>query len=97
MPLVFTEPSDNVEMPEAIVEIDSVDSRRARLCSEDLRGGSVGVGRGAVALRGGGLGGRAGDSFGVSGFTAMGWLPRCRAEVGALLKMGGLLTVCWRW
>jgi len=66
------EPIDIVEMPEAIVEIDSVDSRRFKLrLSEGLRGGNVGVCRGVpllleVLFRGGGRGGSAGDSRGLS-------------------------------
>jgi hypothetical protein len=97
---VLLDPSDNVDMPDAIVEIDSLDSRRLRLrLSEGLRGGRVGVCLGVLLLvvlfRGGGRGGRAGDGRGLS--TAMGWLPSCLAVVGALLRMGGLLTVCCRW
>lgn len=61
-------------MPEAIVEIDSFDSRRLRLrLSEGRRGGRVGVCRGVlllvVLLRGGGRGGKAGDNFGLSDAT----------------------------
>jgi hypothetical protein len=78
-------------MPDAIVDIDSDDSRLRRLDdSETLRGGSEGVCRG-VALRGGGRGGRTGDIFGDS-CTISGWFPSCRADVDALLRTGGLLT-----
>jgi hypothetical protein len=97
---VLLEPRERVEMPEAIVEIDSVDSRRFKLrLSEGLRGGSVGVCLGVpllvVLFRGGGRGGSAGEIFGLS--TAVGWFPSCLALVGALLRIGGLLTVCCRW
>ena len=95
-PFVFTDPNDSVDIPDAIVEIDSEDSRLRTLDSDALRGGSVGVCRGVLALRGGGRGGSAGETFGFSdSFTTMGWFPSCRAEVGALLMTGGLLTV-WR-
>jgi hypothetical protein len=57
---------------------------------EGVRGGRLGA---FDLFRGGGLGGRAGDLFGVGGGTGAGWLPRCLVVVGALLKMGGLLTV----
>lgn len=40
--LVLTEPRDSVETPEATVDMDSVDSRRVRLRSDDLRGGRAG-------------------------------------------------------
>jgi hypothetical protein len=52
---VLVEPKESVEMPEAIVEIDSFDSRLLMLCSEDLRGGRLGVVRGGSVgvLRGG--------------------------------------------
>jgi hypothetical protein len=99
---VLLEPSERVDMPEAIVEMDSVDSRRFKLrLSEGLRGGRVGVCRGVlllvVLLRGGGRGGKAGDGLGLGISAATGWLPSCRALVGALLRIGGLLTVCCRW
>lgn len=71
MPFAFTEPSDSVDIPEATVDTDSVDSRRLTLCSEDLRGGSAGVCRGVEFVRGGTLGGNAGEILGVS-FTATG-------------------------
>lgn len=97
VPFVLTEPKDSVEMPEAIVEIDSEDSRRVTVwCSEGLRGGRAGVCRGVVPLRGGTRGGSAGEIFEVgASLAATGWLPSCRAEVGALLRMGGLFTD-WR-
>lgn len=83
-------------MPEAMVEIDSDDSRFLTLGSDALRGASAGDGRGVLALRGGGRGGSAGETLGFSdSCTTMGWLPSCRADVGALLRTGGLLTV-WR-
>lgn len=95
-PYVFTEPNDKVETLEAIVEIESEDSRLRTLDSEDLRGGSVGVCRGVLPLRGGSRGGSAGETFGLAvSFATAGWLPSCRADVGALLRTGGLLTV-WR-
>lgn len=94
VPFVFTEPKDSVEIPEAIVEMDSEDSRLRTLDSEALRGGRVGVGRGVLPLRGGGRGGSAGEILGLAvSFTGAGWLPSWRAEVGALLRTGGLLTV----
>jgi hypothetical protein len=98
---VLLEPSEKFDMPDAIVEIDSFDSRRLRLrLSEGLRGGRVGVWRGVpllgVLMRGGGRGGSAGDDLGLGHSAATGWLPSCRALVGALLRMGGLLTVCCR-
>lgn len=83
-------------MPEATVEIDSEDSRLRTLDSEGLRGGSAGVGRGALPVRAGGRGGKAGETFGLGvSFTTMGWFPSWRADVGALVSTGGLLTV-WR-
>lgn len=99
---VLLEPSDSVDMPEAIVDIDSFDSRRPRLrLSEGRRGGREGVCRGVVLLvvllRGGGRGGSAGDRRGLGLSTTKGWLPMCLAVVGALLRIGGLFTVCWRW
>lgn len=72
----------------------SEDLRGGRLgvFSEDLRGGKLG---GCFeSLRGGGRGGSAGDIFGVSGFAGAGWFPKYLADVGALLKIGGLFTVC---
>jgi hypothetical protein len=71
---VLLEPNESVDMPEAIVDIESVDSRRLKLrLSEGLRGGSVGVCLGVALLvvlfRGGGRGGRAGDSLGLSAAT----------------------------
>lgn len=77
--------------------MESLDSRRWTLRSEGLRGGRAGVCRGVVEGRGGGRGGSAGEIFGVSGLGSMGWLARSLVVVGALLRMGGLLTVCWRW
>jgi hypothetical protein len=59
---VLVEPSESVDMPEAIVDMDSLDSRRLRLrLSDGRRGGSVGVCRGVALLvvvlfRGGGGG-----------------------------------------
>jgi hypothetical protein len=96
VPFAFTEPKDSVEIPEATVEIDSEDSRLRTLDSEGLRGGSVGVCRGVLPVRGGGRGGSAGEIFGLGvASTAAGWLPSWRVEVGALLRTGGLLIV-WR-
>lgn len=60
---VFTEPSESVETPDAIVDMDSVDSRRVTLRSDDLRGGRAGDCW--LGLRGGGRGGRAGEIFGA--------------------------------
>jgi hypothetical protein len=95
-PFVFTEPNDKVEMPEATVEMDSEDSRLRTLDSEALRGGSAGVWRGVLPLRGGGRGGSAGETFGLAVLpTTAGWLPSCRVDVGASVRMGGLLIV-WR-
>lgn len=62
LPLVLTEPSDNVDTPEAIVDIDSEDSRRARLRSEGWRGGKAGDFE--LVVRGGGRGGSAGETRG---------------------------------
>lgn len=99
VPVLF-DPREIEDMPEAIVEIDSVDSRRVRLrLSEGLRGGNAGEGLGlpllVEPLRGGGRGGSAGETLGLS--LGAGWFPSCRALVGALLSVGGLFTVCWRW
>lgn len=63
LPLVLTEPSEMVETPEAIVDMDSEDSRRVTLRSEDLRGGKAGDGW--LGFRGGGRGGSAGETFGA--------------------------------
>lgn len=72
-PYVFTEPKDKFETLEAIVEMDSEDSRLRTLDSEDLRGGSVGVCRGVLPLRGGSRGGSAGEIFGLAvSFTTAG-------------------------
>lgn len=66
VPFVLTDPKDSVDMPDAIVEMDSLESRLAMLASDPLRGGSAGVGRGVVFDRGGTLGGSAGDCLGLS-------------------------------
>ena len=69
LPFVLTEPSDNVETPEAIVDMDSEDSRRVTLRSEDLRGGKAGDFW--LVVRGGGRGGSAGETRGGA-FSASG-------------------------
>jgi hypothetical protein len=74
---VLLDPSERVDMPDAIVEMDSVDSRRFRArLSEGRRGGRVGVWRGVpllgVLLRGGGRGGSAGDGRGLGHSAATG-------------------------
>lgn len=66
LPFVLTEPSDSVETPEAIVDIDSDDSRRVTLRSEDLRGGKAGDCW--LETLGGGRGGSAGEILGA-GFS----------------------------
>jgi hypothetical protein len=96
---VLVDPSESVDMPDATVDMDSIDSRRVKLrLSDGLRGGKAGVCFGvpllAVLLRGGGRGGRAGE---IRGPAATGWFPSCLALVGALLRIGGLFTVCCRW
>jgi hypothetical protein len=58
-----------------------------------VRGGRIG---GLELFRGGGRGGRTGDLVGGSGLRGAGWLPKCLAEVGALVRIGGLLTVWTR-
>lgn len=85
---VFAEPT------EVIVDTDSAESRRLRLCSDDLRGGRLG---GPWALeRGGGRGGSEGATFGGCGDGSLGRLPISRKELVALERSGGLLTVCPR-
>lgn len=42
-------------------------------------------------VRGGGRGGSAGETLGLGG---AGWLPSWRVVVLALLRIGGLFTVC---
>lgn len=54
VPFVLTDPSDNVEMPEACVDTESEDSRLRSVDSEGFLVGSAG-GR-DVLLRGGGCG-----------------------------------------
>lgn len=66
LPFVLTEPNDSVEMPDAMVDIDSDDSRLVTLRSDDLRGGRAGDCW--LVVRGGGRGGSAGDILGA-GFS----------------------------
>jgi hypothetical protein len=63
LPFVLTEPSESVDTPDAIVDIDSDDSRRVTLRSDDLRGGKAGDCW--LGFRGGGRGGRAGEILGA--------------------------------
>ena len=90
LPFVLLEPSDSVEMPEAMVDIDSEDSRRVTLRSDDLRGGKAGDCW--LAARGGGRGGSAGEMR-AGGLSTSGWLPRRCVEAGALSRSGGLFAV----
>ena len=90
---VMAEPRDKDDIADETVQMESFDDFLVRLRSagkEGVRGGRLGA---LDLFRGGGRGGRAGDLFGVGGATGAGWLPRCLAIVGALLRMGGLFTV----
>ena len=85
LPFVLLEPSDSVEMPEAMVDIDSEDSRRVTLRSDDLRGGKAGDCW--LAARGGGRGGSSGV---VGSQEAVGqvWGPREIVGVGVVGAVG---------
>ena len=63
LPFVLTDTKDSVDTPDAMVDIDSDDSRRVTLRSDVLRGGKAGDCW--LESRGGGRGGSAGENLGA--------------------------------